>query len=243
MSNDMTIQRYSSATVEPLKWTRFPIRARPHRNPLSDNDDTHPECPEAVPWSEKYPTFSNFSGVQFLDVGSAYGGMLCRMGQLYPETTMLGLEIRTKVAEFAQSRVLEAREKNSQLHNVWFEQCNVMRYLPYWFGKAQLQKMFFCYPDPHWKKKNLRRRIMGPTLVAEYAYVLAPGGRLYTVSDVADLEEWMVAQLDACPLFRRLPQSEVDADPLTDIVMNSSEDAVRTEKRGDKKNCAIHIRL
>ena len=42
----------------------------------------------------------------------------------------------------------------------------------------QLEKMFFLFPDPHFKEKNHRRRIITSALLAEYAYVMAVGGGL-----------------------------------------------------------------
>ena len=242
--NVESIQQYSEAGS--MKWTRFPIRVRPHRNPLADCDDSHPDGPDAVAWVDMFPTFPGgaTSGmVKWLDVGSAYGGMLCKLGPMASDTAMLGLEIRGKVATFAQSRVTEARAVAGTHHNVWFEQSNVMRHLPYWFRKGQLEKMFFCYPDPHWKKRNLRRRIMGSTLVHEYAYVMAKGGRLYTVSDVPELEAWMIEMLDQCPLFKRLPGDVVALDLLVPIIVHTSEDALRSQKRGAEKNWAVHERV
>ena len=57
-----------------------------------------------------------------------------------------------------------------------------MRYLPNYFRKHQLEKMFFCFPDPHFKVKNHRRRIISLALLNDYAYFLKPGGRLYTIT-------------------------------------------------------------
>lgn len=57
--------------------------------------------------------------------------------------------------------------------------------------------------DPHFKTSNHRRRIIQTSLLAEYAYCLAVGGMLYTVTDVQELGEWMRAKLDAHPLFER----------------------------------------
>lgn len=39
----------------------------------------------------------------------------------------------------------------------------------------QIKKMFFLYPDPHFKKSKYKWRIINDTLLAEYAYVLAEG--------------------------------------------------------------------
>ena len=45
------------------------------------------------------------------------------------------------------------------------------------FRKGQLSKMFFLFPDPHFKKAKHKWRIINETLLAEYAYVLREGGR------------------------------------------------------------------
>jgi tRNA (guanine-N7-)-methyltransferase len=39
--------------------------------------------------------------------------------------------------------------------------------------------MFFLFPDPHFKKAKHKWRIINDTLLAEYAYVLAEGVRLF----------------------------------------------------------------
>ena len=57
-----------------------------------------------------------------------------------------------------------------------------MRYLSNYFYKSQIDKIFICFPDPHFKAKNHRRRIISHELLSEYAYFLKPGGRLYTVT-------------------------------------------------------------
>mmetsp|Transcript_1894 Transcript_1894/g.2570 ORF Transcript_1894/g.2570 Transcript_1894/m.2570 type:complete len:258 (+) Transcript_1894:82-855(+) len=242
------------------RWTRFPIRVRPHRNPLSDTLAYHPTCPEDVDWCEMYPQLNESTKdkimskredntvrlqcpIDWLDVGSAYGGMLCALGPSYPQKYILGMEIRKKVVEFAKSRVLEERKNESLLHNVWFLEANVMRSLAFWIPKQQLECIFFCYPDPHFKQHNVRRRILSDSLIPEYAYVLRPNGRLYTVTDVEELHEWMVERLSHFPdLFRRLGEEHCTADPLLTTLVHSSEDAKRSQRRGAVKHFAVYER-
>ena len=235
-----------------VKWTRFPIRVRAHRNPLSDNDDFHPSGPAAVELDEMYPE-RNGRAVEVVDIGCAYAGLLCRLAPLFPDTLMMGMEIRDKVAEFSRARILALREgKGSSsikgetcvathhYNNINVTQGNSMKYLPNYIGKGQLKRLFFCYPDPHFKKKNVRRRIIQDALIHEYAYCMADGGLLYNVTDVKDLSEWMQTHLDASPLFERLTDAEVEADPYIQHVAHASEDAVRTEKKGLSKYYSIH---
>lgn len=41
--------------------------------------------------------------------------------------------------------------------------------------------------DPHFKKANHRRRIISHALLSEYAFCLAPGGIIYTITDVQEV--------------------------------------------------------
>ena len=81
--------------------------------------------------------------------------------------------------------------------NTWCLRMNAMKYLPNFFRKAQvcsllfgsrkiafltlqLSKMFFLFPDPHFKKVKHKHRIINTTLLDEYAYVLRVGVRCRT---------------------------------------------------------------
>jgi hypothetical protein len=52
--------------------------------------------------------------------------------------------------------------------------------------------------DPHFKAANHRRRIIQRELLTEYAHLMAPGGWLYTITDVPDLGAWMVRGQRGC---------------------------------------------
>lgn len=67
----------------------------------------------------------------------------------------------------------------------WLIKC--YRYLPCFFAKGQLTKMFFLFPDPHFKKAKHKWRIINDTLLAEYAYVLAEGVRIFLLLKVVFL--------------------------------------------------------
>eukprot|EP01126_Amoeba_proteus_P053831 TRINITY_DN6580_c0_g2_i3.p1 TRINITY_DN6580_c0_g2~~TRINITY_DN6580_c0_g2_i3.p1 ORF type:complete len:127 (-),score=22.99 TRINITY_DN6580_c0_g2_i3:77-457(-) len=120
---------------------------------------------------------------------------------------------------------------------------NAMKYLPNYFYKGQLEKLFFLFPDPHFKKSNYRRRIISPTLLAEYAYVLGVGGKLYTVTDVLDLHNWMVQHLSEHPLFVRVSEEDNDKDPAVCLVLSSSEEANKVSKGGGSKHLAVFRRV
>lgn len=99
--------------------------------------------------------------VEFADIGCGYGGLLISLANMYPETLMLGMEIRVKVTDYVDKRIDALRLKHpGQYQNVAVCRMNAMKFLPNFFHKAQLTKMFFLFPDPHFKRKKHKARII-----------------------------------------------------------------------------------
>eukprot|EP00002_Diphylleia_rotans_P028270 TRINITY_DN5708_c0_g1_i1.p1 TRINITY_DN5708_c0_g1~~TRINITY_DN5708_c0_g1_i1.p1 ORF type:complete len:216 (-),score=57.17 TRINITY_DN5708_c0_g1_i1:76-723(-) len=187
-------------------------RVRPHRNPLSDYDAPYPIAPQFVDWTTHYPTMKENpeKKVEFLDIGCGYGGLTVGLATLFPENVTLAIEIRGSVQEYVRLRIDKLREENAgQYQNVSVLQTNAMKFLTNYFEKGQIKKVFFLFPDPHFKKANYRRRIITSTLLADYAYVMAEGALIYTVTDVLDLHEWMDGHLAKHPLFEKVSEEEL----------------------------------
>lgn len=78
-------------------------RARAHSNPLSDSHFPVPICPSEVDYSSHYPHFfpkdvppTPKPKVRFADVGCGFGGMLVSLSPSFPDTLMIGMELRDK---------------------------------------------------------------------------------------------------------------------------------------------------
>jgi tRNA G46 methylase TrmB len=184
------------------------FRTRAHSNVLNANDFWYPASPAEVPVSRYYPKLaaegvSPPPQIAFVDVGCGYGSLLLGLAAIFPDDLMLGIEIRPKIVEYVQKRVLALRHEartgkvahegaaaNSVVlsaaavataadaadsvampscENVWAVHNNAMRFLPNFFDKGQLTKLFFCFPDPHFKRKNHRKRVISTALLAECA--------------------------------------------------------------------------
>lgn len=117
-------------------------------------------------------------------------------------------------------------------HNVSVIETNAMKFLANFFYKGQLDKIFFLFPDPHFKKTKYRLRIINSTLLAEYAYVLRVGGIAYIATDVKDLFDWMASHFDEHPLFERIPDSESEKDPVVPLICGSTEESRKVKKQG-----------
>lgn len=202
-------------------------------------------------WGSLFPNYfpTNESNgtekqVEFLDVGCGYGGLLVKLSTMFPDSLAIGMEIRIKVCDYVKDRIEALRIQHpGNYQNIACIRTNAMKYLPNYFHKGQLKKMFFLYPDPHFKKSKHKWRIISPTLLAEYAYLLAVGAVVYTVTDVEDLHEWIVKHLSEHPLFVRLTDSELVGDPVIDILLDSSEEGQKVARNNGSKFMAIFKRV
>lgn len=173
--------------------------------------------------------------VRFLDVGCGFGGLLMALSPKFPDKLMLGMEIREQVTNYVGKRIQAMRqgaEGTPSHHNVSVIRTNAMKFLPNYFRKGQLEKMFFCFPDPHFKRKNARRRIISYGLLSVYAYLMCPGGLLYHATDVKELHEWMDQACEEHPLFVRVPREEVADDPCIEAVTSETEESKRVKNLG-----------
>ncbi|KAK9272575.1 hypothetical protein L1049_002949 [Liquidambar formosana] len=247
MLENQANSNFSKSTGLPRK--RF-YRARAHSNPLSDSHFPVPLSPSHVDYSLHYPQLfpSSDQGddskkIQFADIGCGFGGLLISLSTLFPETLMIGMELRDKVTEYVKERILALRVANpGQYQNVSVVRTNSMKYIPNYFEKGQLSKMFFLFPDPHFKEKNHRRRVIGPHLLDEYAYALQVGGIIYTITDVEELGEWMKACLEGHPMFEALADEELEADPVVKLLSSATEEGQKVARNGGQTFQAVYRR-
>ena len=188
------------------------------------------------------------SEVEIADIGCGYGGLLINLAPEFPDKLLLGMEIRVQVTQYVEDRIIALRnqyrnELQNNYQNISVLRGNAMKFLPNFFHKAQLSKMFFCFPDPHFKQRKHKARIITNTLLAEYAYVLKEGGIIYTITDVEDLHNWMVKHLEEHPMFERLSKEWEKQDKCVSIMWNSTEEGKKVTRNKGSKWVACFKRL
>ena len=165
------------------------------------------------------------------------------------------MEIRVQVSQYVQDRITALRATSAApdasaapggYQNVSIVRANSMKFTPNYFPKHSLSALFFLFPDPHFKARKHKARIISPTLLAEYAYVLKPGGIVYTITDVRDLHEWMKSHLEAFPLFEHVSEAALRAEgkgSILDAVYTSTEEGKKVERNKGEKLLACFRRI
>jgi tRNA (guanine-N7-)-methyltransferase len=168
---------------------------RQHVNPLSR---VHLQ-PRTLPAAEAL--FADPALPLHLDIGSARGRFLQAMAELHPGRNHLGLEIRQPLVEAA-----EADRRAAGLTNLHFLFANVNVSLPPWLAAlppGRLQLVTLQFPDPWFKKRHHKRRVLQPGLLHALAAALPEGGELFLQSDVLDVIEPQVELVEASGAFVR----------------------------------------
>jgi len=185
------------------------VRVHQHVNPLSPHyrQEPRPVSLTAV--------FVNPDLPLHLDIGCARGRFVLRMAEIETRWNFLGVEIRELL-------VIEANRIAAEqgLKNLHYEFCNAMM----WLGRlladipdGLLQTVTIQFPDPWFKKKHAKRRMVNAELVDAVVDKLAANGRIFVQTDIEFLAEEM------SELFRsdtRLREVAIDENPF----------AVKTER-------------
>lgn len=182
------------------------VRVREHVNPLSRKYQTVVAPPD---WSEIY---ANPTQPLHLDIGCARGKFLLQLAPLEPTWNFLGLEIREPLVEQANQ---ERQDLN--LTNLHFLSCNAntsLAPLLNSFPPGVLQRVTIQFPDPWFKRRHQKRRVVQPELVNEIAKHLVPEGMLFVQSDVEEVAQEMRDRFDENPNFQRQTPDWHSENPL-----------------------------
>jgi tRNA (guanine-N7-)-methyltransferase len=183
------------------------VRVRQHVNPLSYKYRTPITLPN---WSEIY---QNLTQPLHLDIGCARGKFLLKMASLYPDMNFLGTEIREPL-------VIEANENRDQLGltNLHFLFCNINISLSAVldsFPEGVLKWVTIQFPDPWFKQRHLKRRVVQPELVQILADYIQDSGMILLQSDVKIVAQEMSDNFSECPYFiKQHSQPWLDINPL-----------------------------
>ncbi|PSF37468.1 tRNA (guanosine(46)-N7)-methyltransferase TrmB [Aphanothece hegewaldii CCALA 016] len=169
-------------------------RIRQHVNPLSDHYSNPVSPPD---WSKVY----SHTQPLHLDIGCARGKFLLKMAALYPEINFLGTEIR-------EALVIDANHHrdNLGLTNLHFIFCNInhsidpiLQSLP----QGVLKWVTIQFPDPWFKQRHSKRRVVQPELVNAISEYLSDDGLVFLQSDVEAIELEMIKHFCNHPAFTK----------------------------------------
>lgn len=178
------------------------VRVHQHVNPLAPFFRFIPEPLELA------NVFADPTLPLFLDIGCARGRFILKMAENDAATNYLGIEIREPLVHEANRLAKEA-----DLTNLHYEFTNALLSLDKSLARLPegiLKTVTIQFPDPWFKKKHAKRRMVTPQLAETVANHLAPAGVVFIQTDIDFLADEMFE------IFRQvdsLIEEPTDANP------------------------------
>lgn len=143
-----------------------------------------------------------------MEIGFGRGMFLLQRARAAPAAWLLGIEIKNKLVH----RV-EQRRRKLGLARVRVMAGDARSVLPGVRPDAALARVFVSFPDPWWKKRHAKRRLLAEPLLDQIARLLRPGGELFVQTDVAERAEQCLAQLNEHPAFELEHGGRIEDNP------------------------------
>lgn len=128
-----------------------------------------------------------------VEIGCAEAQFLFERAAKDPARVEVGLEIREELVGPVNRK---AKELGVDVRAVF---CNVNVELGRLFAPGSVARFFVNFPDPWFKRRQHKRRVMDDELAEACWRALRPGGELFFQSDVFDLTLDALAVLEARP--------------------------------------------
>jgi tRNA (guanine-N7-)-methyltransferase len=131
-----------------------------------------------------------------LDVGFGRGRSLLERAEAHPDVRVIGIELKAKWA----FKVAERLEKRG-LANARAFRADARELLARAGPDGCLRRVYVHFPDPWWKKRHRKRRVVSGGFLDTLARLLAPGGELFVQTDVPDRADDYEALMDGHAAF------------------------------------------
>ena len=143
-----------------------------------------------------------------IEIGSGKGLFLRNAAAARPEVNFLGIEVVKKYAEFAAAKLARAG-----LTNALMVHGDGLRVFQELVPDNSLAAVHVYFPDPWWKKRHRRRRVMRESFLRDIERTLLPGGSLHFWTDVEEYFQTSLALLASeTTLVGPLPVPETAAE-------------------------------
>jgi tRNA (guanine-N7-)-methyltransferase len=127
-----------------------------------------------------------------VELGAAEAHFLIDRARDDAATTFVGVEIRRELVDAVNAACAAVGPPN--VRSVFANMSVDMGRL---FRDGSVRRFFLNFPDPFFKRRQHKRRVIGPGLMAAIGRALAPGGELYVQTDIFALALDAMAAMEA----------------------------------------------
>lgn len=182
-------------------------RALRKLDPALDLSRHHLEVAKLPPKFDQVELFGRVAPLE-VEVGTGKGLFLTAACRTQPEHDFLGIEIAKKYAQYAAARLSQGELNNGKVISG-----DGLRLFREWFPASSLTAVHVYFPDPWWKARHKKRRVLNEVFLRDVERTLVNGGRLHFWTDVEEYYQTTLALItETVNLVGPLPVVEKPAE-------------------------------
>ena len=173
---------------------------RQHVNPLSRNFNEIERIPSLI------EMFDNSKLNLHMDIGCAAGEFLFDLALVNSNWNYLGIEIRERLVKTAKLKLTDREIKN--LNFLFGNANNILNDFQSKTIIENLKSISFNFPDPWFKKRHYKRRVIQPEFINILSNSMQKGSHIFIKTDVKDLFEYMNCTITSDCNFKKIDKKD-----------------------------------
>lgn len=154
-----------------------------------------------------------------IEVGFGKGRFIIDKAKTYKDVNFIGFEVKAGLVE----KVIGLIEK-FQLENIYVEKSYANISIPEKIPPASVRNVYINFPDPWWKKRHHKRRILKKEFIDLFYNILKIDGMIYVRTDVKDYADMTRENFSEIDSF-----VEVEHDIISDGIITDRERRIKEE--------------
>lgn len=142
-----------------------------------------------------------------LEIGSGSGHWTAEFARLHPDVNLMAVE-----KYMAQVRRAKDKIQRREVDNVRLLRCDGAYFLFNYIADASLDGAHIYFPDPWFKKRHLKRRMIRSDVAVHLVRALKPGADLSVKTDIDDYQKQILEVLSATPGLVKLEERRLDLE-------------------------------
>ena len=194
---------------------------------------SHNRVPHSVPWCRTQSIWHHVFGRRApleLEIGCGHGNFLLQHALEHPQNNIVGIECKARLVHH-----INARKKQLGLTNVHVIHGDAWAWVQTTFAATEITSLFLNFPDPWWKKRHAKRRILPRWFVHALSSKAAAQALFFVRTDVLMTFQYCLQALQQDALW-----SLSQGGALTPYLHSSCGIQSRRERRCLRQNIPVY---
>lgn len=170
-------------------------------------------------------------GPLYLDIGAGMGRFLVGEAEKYPEVNFLGIDSDYQCVKRNLQKLWNRQRQDRSLEQVRYFYGSVYHVMSAMEGPS-VDRAYVNYPDPWFKKRHLKRRLVTVELFENLRPLLKHGGEVFVQTDIDDYAEFINEQLEGVKGYDITLNAHALFEGLTGTLYQE-----KAEKKGHNRHC------